>query len=83
MGQEMLRMKLGIVTILAAIALPAATYVGGHAWLAFLASRDPVPDQGAMVLAFLTFCASVALAVALGCVGLILLLWRSSPPGQR
>jgi hypothetical protein len=66
--------KVGISLILAAIVLPSATYAAARAWLRYLASVEPIPNQGAMVVAFLAVCASMIVALALLAPGIIMLV---------
>ncbi len=66
--------KVGIVMIVVAIALPVATYLGAHMWMVDLSSRNPVPNQGAMLVAYLVLCASVLVALGVLSLGVVMLI---------
>jgi hypothetical protein len=70
--------SVGIALISAAVLLPCATYGGALAWLRYLASVDPIPNQGAMGVAYLAVCASGIVAVVLGLIGIGLLILGSA-----
>ena len=62
---------------IASIILPFAGWYGSQAYVADVAARDPVPNQDAMLLAFLAFCLSCLLALGLfigACVLLVVAL---------
>ncbi len=63
--------------------LPPLTWFVGDAWIRAKAALDPIPDQGAMLIVFLSFWASVAVGSILGIVGLILFFKRSMATGSR
>lgn len=69
----------GVALISAAVALSVATWIGSDLWLA---ARDPVPHQGAMVIAFFVCVGSVVPAAALLGFG-IRLLRRGGEPSSR
>lgn len=75
--------KVGTILIVAAVALPAATYLGARAWMAFLAAHDPVPNQGAMVVAFLAVCASVIVALVALATGITMVVRGRNPSPER
>lgn len=70
--------SVGISLIVAAVLLPCATYSGALVWLRYLAAMDPVPNQGAMLVAYLAVCASGIIAVVLGLIGIALLILGSA-----
>jgi formate hydrogenlyase subunit 3/multisubunit Na+/H+ antiporter MnhD subunit len=72
------RTTFGIAIIVAGVILPPLVWFGGKAWLATSAASNPIPDQGAIVIVFLAFLVSVAVAAVLAIVGLVLLVWPSS-----
>lgn len=55
----------GILLCIFAMCLPFIAWFAGQQWMKRLAAADPVPNQGAMVIAFLFFCGSIAVALAL------------------
>lgn len=63
--------------------LPLITYVGGHSYLANLASYGGPPDQGAMVLAYLIFVLSAVLGGVLAMCGLLLVLLSQVYPKPK
>jgi hypothetical protein len=75
----MKRTNFGGSLIAAGLILPTLVWFAGKAWLSTQSALDSTPDQGKMVLAWLTFCASLAAAVILGIAGLVLLIRRSPP----
>lgn len=76
--QDRLR-KVGIILIVAAVALPGATYAGALAWIDLLASQDPVPNQGAMLVAFFAVCASVIVALVVMATGVAMFVRGRKP----
>jgi hypothetical protein len=70
------RTAAGVTLLVASVILTPLVWLGGRVTLAVVAFDDPVPNQGVMVLVFLGFLASVAVAVCLGVAGLIVLLRR-------
>lgn len=64
--------SLGVLLLLVAVVLPFIGWFGGQAFVEYERIRDPVP-QGAMVLAFLGFWASVAAAVVSLAIGIVLM----------
>jgi hypothetical protein len=63
--------------IVAGVVLPPLVWFGGGAWIEARAAFDPTPDQGAMVLVYLSFWAAVAVGLVLSVAGLILLVRRA------
>lgn len=61
--------KVGTALVIAGFALPVVAFVGAHAAMAVIASREPAPNQGAMVVAFALFVWSIVLAPILIAVG--------------
>ena len=56
---------IGSTATISGVALPFIVWFMGQAWMRHLAAQDPTPNQGAMVVAFLLFCASILVAAVL------------------
>jgi hypothetical protein len=70
MRHKSIAKRTGCILIAAALLLPLATNIGAHLWLQSLASMDPVPNQGAMVLAGLVLRGTQVIGAILLLVGL-------------
>lgn len=68
------RRIVGLLLIILSLGSLPLVHVLTRAWLRAVARADPVPDQGAMVIAYLLDKTSVGLAVGLALVGLCMLV---------
>lgn len=66
------RQKLGIWLTLGGLAIPAVTYIGGNLYMANLASYGGPPNQGAMVVAYLAFLASLGIGACVVLAGIVI-----------
>jgi hypothetical protein len=75
--------KIGLGSLGLGCLLPLIAYVGGHMYLANLASYGGPPNQGAMVLAYLAFVLSAVLGGVLVLGGLLLIILSQVYPKPK
>lgn len=62
------------VLLVVGVILPFAGWYAAQAYATYVAAQDPIPNQGAMVLALLGFGASCVLAVIILVLAVVLLV---------
>ena len=72
-------MTTGVLMLVAAIGLPFVAWFAAQSYVAGVAASDPVPNQNAMVLAFLGFCVSCVVAFVMFVTGVVFLIMGLTP----
>jgi hypothetical protein len=67
------KLAAGVLMLVAAVGLPFVGWFTAQSYVAGVAARDHVPNQNAMVLAFLGFCVSCVVAFAMFITGVVFL----------
>ena len=74
--------KPGLTIIASGCALPVVTFIGALVAMMITAAIDPVPNQGAMLLAGLVFVSSIGIGILMIAIGALVLV-RSGRNSSR